>query len=441
MLNKPSEQDLKDYERKLSEYKNLWEGQVKAQQKPSEEKVTEKNIHVPKTGQNETSKDQKLKKNSDTPEKPSDDVPKRKTDVRADIPHTSKTNSIKKPELEMVLVAGGTFKMGATRDQKMSRKDKSLSRSEPVHKVKLDNFYMSKYLVTEEQWFAVMGTMPSSNQRHGYPVTNVSWYDCIDFCNALSELEGLQKSYIFEAETITCDLNANGYRLATEAEWEYAARGGKSSKKTLFSGSDDMDKTGWFKENSGNSIHLVGEKTPNELGIYDLSGNIWELCWDEEKSYEEWMQVNPIKVIHATNSGNMVARGGCFQNEKSNCRIASRYEYGLFRSHKRYDRGFRVVKSDTNVSRNPSLYVDKPLFYWSLGHLLGVIILTILGIFNLFVLLTVPPQDVLYGISGLSTLFMIPLIQVSNFPKLIKLDLSYVILYFINLFVLTVRLI
>ena len=154
---------------------------------------------------------------------------------------------------EMVYVAGGEFEMG--------RKDAEAEDWEkPVHKVILSPFFMSKYLVTQELWESVMGDNPSSFKGTDRPVEKVSWNDAQVFVEKLNVQTGKQ------------------YRLPTEAEWEYAARGGKRSMGFLYAGSDKLKEVGWYDANSGNETHPVGQLLGNELGIYDLSGNVWEWC-------------------------------------------------------------------------------------------------------------------------------------------------------------------
>ena len=231
---------------------------------------------------------------------------------------------------EMVLVDGGTFMMG-NNDGETDEK--------PAHQVTVDSFLIGKYLVTQELWESVMAGNPSSFKGLNRPVEQVSWYDAVEFCNKLSEKEGLQKAYSGSGSSLSCDFNANGYRLPTEAEWEFAARGGNRTNGCKYSGSNDIDKVAWYWENSERETHLVGTKQPNELGIYDMSGNVWEWCWDWYDGYGSGGQLNH----RGPSIGSYrLLRGGSWDNDAERCFVAIRLSNTpVHRSHNRY--GFRLA--------------------------------------------------------------------------------------------------
>jgi len=214
----------------------------------------------------------------------------------------------------MVFVEGGTFQMGSSDGE---------SNEKPVHSVTVSGFYIGKYEVTQGEYEAVMGKNPSSFKGSGKdaPVEEVSWYDAVEYCNKLSDKEGLNRCYTGSGENIKCDFNANGYRLPTEAEWEYAARGGNKSEGYKYSGSDDIGSVAWYYENSGDKTHSTGGKKANELGIYDMSGNVWEWCWDWYGDYSSGKQSNPRGPV--VGSGRVV-RGGCWSDDASDFLIAIR---------------------------------------------------------------------------------------------------------------------
>jgi formylglycine-generating enzyme len=208
--------------------------------------------------------------------------------------------------------------------------------------VTVSSFYIGKYEVTQEQYEKVMGKNPSSFKNSGKnaPVEQVSWYDAVEFCNKLSNKEGLQKCYSGSGNSIKCDFSKNGYRLPTEAEWEYAAKGGSKSKGYKYSGSNNLDEVGWYGDNSGGKTHSVGGKKSNELGIYDMSGNVWEWCWDWYGSYSSNPQTDP----RGPSSGSgRVNRGGCWFSIASRCRAAYRIDFSPGRSDN--DLGFRLARS------------------------------------------------------------------------------------------------
>lgn len=199
---------------------------------------------------------------------------------------------------DMVLVQGGSFKMGATREQ-----GKGSDNEKPTHKVTLSDYYISKYEVTQELWIAVMGKNPSLFKGNlKQPVERVSWNDCQTFITKLNELTGRR------------------FRLPTEAEWEYAARGGNKSQGYKYSGSNSLDNVAWFYDNSGRTTHPVGQKSPNELGLYDMSGNVWEWCQDWLGSYSKESQTNP--QVHS--GTHRVYRGGGWDIFAGSCRVSNR---------------------------------------------------------------------------------------------------------------------
>ncbi len=171
----------------------------------------------------------------------------------------------------MVYVEGGTFMMGGTADQGSDAHDLE----KPLHQVTLSAFYIGKYEVTQTEWQAVMGTNHSAVKGANLPVENVSWNDSQEFIRKLNELTG------------------RNFRLPTEAEWEYAARGGNKSKGYKYSGSNTIDDVAWYKENYDYLFRPVGTKRPNELGIYDMSGSVCEWCQDWYGRYSSSSQTNP----------------------------------------------------------------------------------------------------------------------------------------------------
>ena len=241
---------------------------------------------------------------------------------------------------EMVKVEGGTFTMGATAEQGSDYDSDEL----PTHQVTLSDYYIGKYEVTQQLWEYVMsysgtcadgssmsayasdvwlGSDPSSSYGVGdyYPAYYVSYYDIVDiFLPRLNKITG------------------RTYRLPTEAEWEFAARGGKQSKGYKYSGSDNIGVVAWYTGNSGGKTHQVGTKEPNELGIYDMSGNVWEWCGDWYGSYSSSAQTNPT----GPSSGSFrVLRGGGWGLDAGFCRVS--YRNGSNPSYRDSDGGFRVV--------------------------------------------------------------------------------------------------
>ncbi len=236
----------------------------------------------------------------------------------------------------LVYVEGGSFMMGS--DDLESWEDE-----QPIHEVSVSSFYIGKYQVTQKEWQEVMGDNPSLFKGDKLPVERVSWYDAIIYCNKRSIKEGLNPCYSGSGDNITCDWTANGYRLPTEAEWEYAARGGKKSKGYIYSGSNDLKKVAWYEDNSGDETHPVGEKQANELGIYDMSGNVWEWCWDWYD--ENYYQQSPKKDPRGPSSGDYsrVLRGGSWYDNVSYCRVADRFSNNP--DFRLYFYGLRILRA------------------------------------------------------------------------------------------------
>ena len=199
----------------------------------------------------------------------------------------------------MVRIEGGTFTMGGTREQG----EDAFEDEKPCHKVTLSSFLVGKYPVTQEEWEAVMGGNPSHFKGGKRPVDSVSWFDCQEFIGKLNDMTGKR------------------FRLPTEAEWEYAARGGKKGKRYKFSGGNVLKQVGWFDENSGGRSHDVGGKSPNELGLHDMSGNIWEWVQDWKGAYSPEDQTNPTGPAAGLEK---VCRGGGWNREIDRARVSYR---------------------------------------------------------------------------------------------------------------------
>ncbi|NUM70718.1 MAG: SUMF1/EgtB/PvdO family nonheme iron enzyme, partial [Ignavibacteriaceae bacterium] len=186
---------------------------------------------------------------------------------------------------EFILVKGGIFFMGS---------DHSQDEEKPLHRVVLDDFYICRNPVTQALWEKITGSNPSKfNGDFKLPVEKVTWFDAVNFCNLLSEHEGLKKVYSNEGKVFRMDTGADGYRLPTEAEWEFAARGGSLSRNFLLSGSNNPYDVAWFRDNADGKTHPVCQKSPNELGIFDMSGNVLEWCWDWFGGYDIQKEINP----------------------------------------------------------------------------------------------------------------------------------------------------
>ena len=210
-----------------------------------------------------------------------------------------KTFNVKGVSFEMVEVRGGTFRMGATSEQGSDAE----SDEKPVHSVTLSGYYIGKTEVTQALWKAVMGSNPSYWKGDNLPVERVSWDDCQKFIRRLNSLTGQH------------------FRLPTEAEWEFACRGGNNSRGYKYSGSNYIDNVAWYGGNSWRETHPVATKSPNELGIYDMSGNVWEYCNDRSGGYTSGAQTNPKGPYGGFFR---VYRGGSFFDDARDCRSSIR---------------------------------------------------------------------------------------------------------------------
>ena len=214
----------------------------------------------------------------------------------------------------------------------------------PVHKVSVSSFYISKIEVPQCLYEKVMGTNPSKTKQANLPVEQVDWQDAVEFCNKLSELEGLKKCYTGTGDGTRCDFKANGYRLPTEAEWEFAARGGNKSEDYTYAGADKLGEIAWYAPNSDGRTHEVGTKAPNELGLYDMSGNVYEWCWDWYDS--GFYSRSPNTDVHGPSSGTeRIRRSGSFFNYDGNCSISYRRGSKPQKPEYAYTIGFRIVRS------------------------------------------------------------------------------------------------
>ena len=221
--------------------------------------------------------------------------------------------------IEMVKVEAGSFDMGATPEMQNPDEDEK-----PVHRVTLtNNYYIGKYEVTQALWKIVMGSNPSNSKGDNLPVENVSWNNCQKFISKLNKLTG------------------KSFRLPTEAEWEFAARGGNKSRGYQYSGSNTLGDVAWYEGNSGSKTHAVGTKQPNELGAFDMTGNVWEWCQDWHGRYSSSPQANPTGAV----SGSCrVYRGGSLCYPAGYCRCSCRFDGTPdFRNG---DLGLRLVLSE-----------------------------------------------------------------------------------------------
>jgi formylglycine-generating enzyme required for sulfatase activity len=215
-------------------------------------------------------------------------------------PKPPKLYPIAKPDIEMVFVKGGKFKMGCPDESSECTADER-----PRHEVKINNFLIGKYPVTQKQWGSVMGVSPAHFDGDDLPVESVSWNEVQEFIRRLNVMTGKK------------------FRLPTEAEWEYAAQGGAESKGAKFAGHQFLDDIAWYEYNSNGTVQPVGKKKPNEIGLHDVAGNVWEWVGDryDRTYYKEAPLSNPQGPKYG---GERVYRGGAFSSDEKHCRMSLR---------------------------------------------------------------------------------------------------------------------
>ena len=228
---------------------------------------------------------------------------------------------VKEIEATMIKLDGGSFTMGCVNAQDTE----CYYWEKPRHTVTISPLYMNKYDVTQKQWKAIMGTTPAPKNCPECPAINVTWFDASMFINKLNQLSG------------------KNYRLPTEAEWEYAAKGGNKGHGYKYAGSDNAMNVAWYDSTIAKEEHQVGEKQPNELGLYDVSGNVWQWCsdWFDEKYYSNSPSNNPTGP--PTGNKFRVVRGGSWWGPLKDCRVANRDKFPP--DSKDDDVGFRLVRN------------------------------------------------------------------------------------------------
>ncbi len=239
--------------------------------------------------------------------------------VYAQGPEPVKTDTVWVKGLPVVFVKveSGTFEMGGTAEQSVA----AASDEKPVHTVTLDAYKIAQTEVTQELWQTVMDNNPSTIKGSNRPVHNVSWYNCMEFIETLNALTG------------------RTFRLPTEAEWEFAARGGNRSKGFRFAGSNNAEKVAWNAETLGGAeLYFVNQRQPNELGIFDMSGNAYEWCSDVYGKYTDKQQSNPMGADFGENR---VLRGGSWLAPRTKCRVSARNNSLPY--NRNTDFGFRLV--------------------------------------------------------------------------------------------------
>jgi formylglycine-generating enzyme required for sulfatase activity/tRNA A-37 threonylcarbamoyl transferase component Bud32 len=228
----------------------------------------------------------------------------------------------------MIRIEGGRFMMGSNYGDADER---------PIREVTVSTFYLSPYELTQAEWSQYMPVNPSSFVGSDRPVEGISWFDAIEYCNRRSQAENLTPCYSGTGDAVTFDQTANGYRLPTEEEWEYAAKGGLNQASYIYSGSAVLPNVAWYDENSGRTTHPVGSKLPNGLGLYDMSGNVYEWCWDR------YFRTAKSQAAHPGTE--RVLRGGSWYQNSKSCRVSFRSNHKP--GDTRPDWGLRLARGVT----------------------------------------------------------------------------------------------
>ena len=274
---------------------------------------------------------EKVRKRMESSEDENDDSPIDKFEIPKELP-----KSIDDIKETLILIKGGTYKInrfGYGEAENTSQ----------IHEISVKDFYISNVEVTQELYRIVTGINPSYySNKNDHPVEQVSWYDAILFCNKLSQIKGFKLCYKIEGSEIVCDFGADGYRLPTEAEWVVAA-GSVDPINQMWSGTSTQDSLihySWFYRNSQGRTHPVNTKKPNNLGIYDMSGNVWEWCWDE---YDQPVTMSQNNLTRSPGDKARIIHGGSWVNYSNYCQIGFR---DYFRpTYSSSNIGFRVVRT------------------------------------------------------------------------------------------------
>jgi formylglycine-generating enzyme required for sulfatase activity len=253
------------------------------------------------------------------------------------------TNSI---GMKLVPIPAGDFQMGSTNSDRDAYDDEK-----PQHSVRITHpFYLGIYPITQAQYQKVIGTTPSHfKDQPENPVESVSWYEAVGFCNRLSEMENMKPFYKIKGGSVTIPSKINpGYRLPTEAEWEYACRAGPETRYSFGDDPAELGEYAWYSENSDQKTHPVGRKRRNAFGLYDMHGNVWEWCWDRYDAdyYKQFSEHSPaVNPLGPSQAADRVIRGGGWLGIPRGLRSA--YRYGLVPGYRGFDLGFRVARGQS----------------------------------------------------------------------------------------------